>query len=75
MNLRERNTKCTAANVHIATIAALPSFEKAVRNASLSPAGKYLEAATAPICHHDGCKSDRICRIYDDKLTQYNILD
>jgi hypothetical protein len=42
----------TAANEHIGSMAALPPLEKAVRNASLSPAGKYLEAATAPICQN-----------------------
>jgi len=42
----------TTANEHIGSMAALPPLERAVRNGSLLPAGKYLEAATAPICHH-----------------------
>ena len=48
-------------NEHIGSMAALPPLEKAVRNASLSPAGKYLEAATAPICHHvSGKRGERV---------------
>ena len=31
-------------------MAALPPLEKAVRNGSLSPAGKYLEAVVTPSC-------------------------
>jgi len=44
----------TSPNEHIGSMAALPPLERAVQNASLSPAGKYLEAATAPICKNVG---------------------
>ena len=40
------------ANEHIGSMAALPPLERAVRKERLPPAGKCLEAATAPICHH-----------------------
>jgi hypothetical protein len=33
-------------------MAALPPLENVCGIGSLSPAGKCLEAATAPICHH-----------------------
>jgi len=36
-------------------MAALPPLEKIYEIARLSPAGKYLEAATAPICNHVIC--------------------
>ena len=42
--------QATSANEHIGSMAALPPLERAVRNERLSPAGKCLEAATAPIC-------------------------
>jgi hypothetical protein len=40
----------TSANEHIGSMAALPPLENVCGIASLSPAGKCLEAATAPIC-------------------------
>jgi hypothetical protein len=39
-------------NEHIGSMAALHPLENVCGNASLSPAGKCWEAATAPICHH-----------------------
>ena len=50
----------TAANEHIGSMAALPPLERAVRNGSLSPAGKCMEAATAPICYHVVCNSGTV---------------
>jgi hypothetical protein len=41
-----------AYNEHIGSMAALLPLERAVRKERLSPAGQYLEAATAPICQH-----------------------
>jgi hypothetical protein len=43
---------CRTPNEHIGSMAAPPPLERAVRNERLSPAGKYLEAATAPICQN-----------------------
>jgi hypothetical protein len=47
-----RGKAATVHNEHIGSMAALPPLEKTVRKESLSPAGKYLEAATAPICQN-----------------------
>ena len=44
----------TAANEHIGSMAALPPLENECEIESLPPAGKYLEAATAPICKNVG---------------------
>jgi hypothetical protein len=41
-----------SANEHIGSMAALPPLENVYEIGSLSPAGKYLEAATAPICQN-----------------------
>jgi hypothetical protein len=48
--LPERESKCTSANEHIGSMAALPPLEKAVRIERLSPAGKVVEAATTQSC-------------------------
>jgi hypothetical protein len=42
--------KRSAYNEHIGSMAALPPLENMYEIASLSPAGKYLEAATSAIC-------------------------
>jgi hypothetical protein len=46
-----------AHNEHIGSMAALPPLEKNGGIKHLSPAGKYLEAATAPICQDVICHS------------------
>ena len=43
-------------NEHIGSMAALPPLENVYRIERLSPAGKYLEAATAPICKNVVCQ-------------------
>jgi len=44
--------KSAASNEHIGSMAALPPLEKVCGFERLSPAGKCLEAATAPICQN-----------------------
>jgi len=52
MKRKKKGMACTACNEHIGSMAALPPLENMYEIEHLSPAGKYLEAATAPICHH-----------------------
>jgi hypothetical protein len=52
---KKNNEKETpAVNEHIGSMAALPPLEKMYEIEHLSPAGKCLEAATAPICQNVG---------------------
>ena len=48
--LKNEIKRMPALNGHIGSMAALPPLENACGIASLSPAGKCLEAATAQIC-------------------------
>jgi hypothetical protein len=73
--MNQNNSDKTASNEHIGSMAALPPLERAVRNASLSPAGKCSEAATAPICHHvinNGITANR-CRTKHPERTIIHI--
>jgi hypothetical protein len=54
-------------------MAALPPLENVCGIGSLSPAGKCLEAATAPICQHvsgDGISCDPLKRQMITKITK-----
>ena len=72
MKRKKKGMACTACNEHIGSMAALPPLENMYEIEHLSPAGKYLEAATAPICHHVTCKRRTAQRDTNDETRKEN---